>query len=144
MYGPSVHSQETHSFSMYWRHGDSIDVSYPHVGMVIIWLSDCPSWVRQWQYLVVRQCQLGMTSMWFAQWVYWKNTVAAVVHPLCQRETGRSHQGTRPGFQVSTCKTFDYWLSNPGVRGRDGSGPGRASGLPLECTWFMAKEEAHS
>ena len=34
--GPSRHSHEISGFNMYLRHGDSIDVSYPHVGMDII------------------------------------------------------------------------------------------------------------
>jgi hypothetical protein len=51
--GPSGQSQETSGFSMYLWHGDSIDVSYPHVGMDITSLSDSPNWVRQGRYLVV-------------------------------------------------------------------------------------------
>jgi hypothetical protein len=52
--------------------------------------------------------------------------------------------GTRPGFLASTCKAFDFWLCNPRVSGRDGSGPGRPSGMPRECTWITAREEARS
>jgi len=45
---------------------------------------------------------------------------------------------------VSTCKAFDIWLCNPRVSGRGGSGPGRPSGMPRECTWITAREEACS
>jgi len=45
---------------------------------------------------------------------------------------------------VSTCKAFDFWLCNPRVSGRSGSGPGRPSGMPRECTWITAREEACS
>jgi len=34
-------------------------VSYPQVGMDIIFLSHSPNWVWQGHYLRVRQCQLG-------------------------------------------------------------------------------------
>ena len=42
---------------------------------------------------------------------------------------------------MSTCKEFDFWLCNPRVSRRGGSGLGRPSALPLECTWITAKEE---
>jgi len=45
---------------------------------------------------------------------------------------------------VSTCKGFDFWLCNPMVSGRGGSGPGRPSGMPWEFTWITAREEARS
>ena len=45
---------------------------------------------------------------------------------------------------MSTCKAFDFWLCNPRVSGRGGSGPGRPSGMPRECTWITAREEACS
>jgi len=45
---------------------------------------------------------------------------------------------------VSTCKAFDFWLCNPRVSGSGGSGPGRPSGMPRECTWITAREEACS
>jgi len=41
---------------------------------------------------------------------------------------------------VSTCKAFDFWLCNPRVSGRGGSGPGSPSGMPRECTGIMARE----
>jgi len=48
--GPPGHSQETSRFHMYLKvQRGSIDVSYSHVGMD--------------GYLVVRQSQLGVTSM---------------------------------------------------------------------------------
>ena len=52
--------------------------------------------------------------------------------------------GTCPGFLASTCKAFDCWLCNPWVSGGGGSGPGRPSGMPRECTWIMAREKACS
>jgi len=61
--GPSGHSQETSGFRMYLWRGDSIDVSYPPVGMDITSLSDSTNWVRQGWYLVVRQSRVGVTSM---------------------------------------------------------------------------------
>jgi len=45
---------------------------------------------------------------------------------------------------VSTCKAFDFWLCNPRVSRRGGSGPGRPSGMPRECTWITARVEACS
>jgi len=45
---------------------------------------------------------------------------------------------------MSTCKTFDFWPCNPSVSGRGGSGPGRQSGMPRECTCMTARDEAHS
>ena len=45
---------------------------------------------------------------------------------------------------MSTCKAFDFWLCNPRVSGKGGSGPGRPSGMPRECTWITAREEARS
>jgi hypothetical protein len=51
--GPSGYSQLTGGFSTDFRCGDSIEVSYPRVGMDITSLSDSPNWVRQGRYLVV-------------------------------------------------------------------------------------------
>ena len=48
------------------------------------------------------------------------------------------------GELVSTCKAFDFWLCNTRVSGRGGRGPGRPSGMPRECTWIAAREEACS
>jgi len=96
------------------------------------------------QYLVVRQSQLGVTSMWFAQWAYSYNIVAAVVDTPCELEIDRSCLGTRPGFLASTCKAIDFWLCNPRVSGRGGSGPGKPSGMPQECTWITARGETCS
>ena len=45
---------------------------------------------------------------------------------------------------MSTCKAFDFGLCNPRVSGRGGSGPGRPSGMPRECTWITAREEVRS
>jgi len=56
----------------------------------------------------------------------------------------RNYLSTRPGILASTCKAFDLWLCNPRVSGRGGSGPGRPSGVPLECTWITAREETCS
>jgi len=55
-----------------------------------------------------------------------------------------NYLGTRPGILASTCKAFDFWLCNHRVSGRGGSGPGRPSGMPRECTWITAREEARS
>ena len=68
--------------------------------------------------------------------------VAAAVDTPCELETDSSCLVTRPGFLTSTCKAFDVWLRNPRVSGRGGSGPGRPSGIPRECTWITAREEA--
>ena len=70
--------------------------------------------------------------------------VAAAVDTLCELESDRSYLGTRPGILASTCKAFDFWLCNPSVSGRGGSGPCRPSGMPRECTWITAREEACS
>ena len=43
-----------------------------------------------------------------------------------------------------TCKAFNFWLCNPRVSGRGGSGPGRPSAIPRECTWITAMEETCS
>jgi len=66
------------------------------------------------------------------------------VDTLCELESDRSCLGTRPGILASTCKAFDFWLCNPRVSGRGGSGPGSPSGMPRECTWITAREEARS
>jgi len=140
--GPSRHSQETSGFSMNSRHGDSIDVSYPHVGMDITSLSDSPNWVGQGCYLFIspnrvwQVCdslsELIRTTWWQLRWTH------------CKLETDRSCLGTRPGILASTCKAFDFWLCNPRVSGRGGSGLGRPSGMLRECTWITAREEACS
>jgi len=67
--------------------------------------------------------------------------MAAAVDPL-RAECGLP--GTCPGILASTCKAFDFWLCNPRVSGRGGSGPGRPSGMPRECTWITARVEARS
>jgi len=51
---------------------------------------------------------------------------------------------TTPRIVGSTCKAFDFWLCNARVSGGGGSGPGRPSGMPRECTWITAREEACS
>jgi hypothetical protein len=45
---------------------------------------------------------------------------------------------------MSTCKAFGFWLYNPRVSGRGGSGPGRPSGMTRECTWITVLVEARS
>jgi len=67
--------------------------------------------------------------------------MTAAVDPL-RAECGLP--GTCPGILASTCKAFDFWLCNPRVSGRGGSGPGRPSGMPRECTWITARVEARS
>jgi hypothetical protein len=52
--------------------------------------------------------------------------------------------GTRPGILASACKAFNFWLCNPRVSGRGGSGPGWPSGVYRKCTWITAREEACS
>jgi len=69
---------------------------------------------------------------------------AGAVDTLGELETDRSCLGTRPGIVASTCKAFNFSLYNPRVRWRCGSGPGRPSNMPRECTWMLAKEEACS
>jgi len=95
---------------------------------LIDWLSDSPN--RAWQ-------------------VCDSLTEHICTHVGCQGEytvswSDRNYLATRPGILASTCKAFDLWLRNPRVSGRGGSGPGRLSGMPLECTWITALEEACS
>jgi len=45
---------------------------------------------------------------------------------------------------VSTCKAIDFWLCNPRVSGRGGTGPGRPSGMPRQCACITAGEETCS
>jgi len=52
--------------------------------------------------------------------------------------------GTTPRILGSTCKAFDFWLCNPMVSGKGGSGPGRPSDMPRKCTLITAREEAYS
>jgi len=128
---------------MYLRRGDSTDVSYAQVGMDIICLSDSFNWVRQGRYLVVRQSQLGVMRTSFASTAYsytwWQPWW---IH--CELESDKSQLGTRPGILASTYKAFDFWPCNPRVSGRSGSGPGRPSDEPRECTRITAMEEARS
>ena len=42
------------------------------------------------------------------------------------------------------CNELDFWLCDPRVSGRGGSGPGRPSGMPRECTLIMAWDEMYS
>jgi len=95
-------------------HRGSIDVSYPHVGMECIWLSESPNWV--WQV---------------------RDSLSELI-----RTTGGSHGGrtvwagdrdclgTNPRILASTCNAFECWLCNPRVSGTGGSEPGRPSGIP--------------
>jgi len=76
--------------------------------------------------------ELICTTQWQLQWTH------------CQLETDRSYLATSPGILASTCTAFDIWLWNARVSGRGDSGPGRPSGMPRECTWIMATEEACS
>ena len=41
-------------------------------------------------------------------------------------------------------QSIQLWLCNPWVSGSRGSGPGRPSGIPRECTWITARVEARS
>jgi len=113
---------------MYLSRGDSIDVSYPHVGMNVIGLS----------------VPIGRDKYVIRLMSLFVHMVAALVDTLCELESDRSCLGTRPGILASTCKAFDFWLCNPRVSGRGGSGPGRPSGIPRECTRITAREEACS
>ena len=47
-----------------------------------IWLSGSSNWVRQGCYLVVRESQLGVTSMGFTECAYSYKVVAAEVNTL--------------------------------------------------------------
>jgi len=98
--------------------GGSIDASYPHVGMDSIWLSDSPNWV--WQ------------------------VCDSLSECICTHGGSRGGRTVWAGELVSTCKAFDFWLCNPSVSGRGGSGPGSPSGMPRECTWITAGEETCS
>jgi hypothetical protein len=70
--------------------------------------------------------------------------VAAVVDTPCELENDWSCLGTSTGILMSTSKAFNFWLCNPMVSGKGGSGPGRPSGMPRECTWITARVEACS
>jgi len=66
------------------------------------------------------------------------------VDALCELETDWNCCGTNPRILASTCKAFDFWLCNPRVSRRGGSGLGRPSDMPQECTWITATEETSS
>ena len=70
--------------------------------------------------------------------------MTAVVDAQCELEFESECLGTTPLISGLTCKAFDFCLCNPKVSGRGGSGPGRPSGMPWECSWIMAREEACS
>jgi len=99
-------------------HGGSIEVSYPYIGMDDIWLSDSTNWV--WQ-----AC----------------DSLSEPIHTFGGSCGGRT---VRASESVSSCKAFDFWLCNPRVSGRGGCGPARQLGMPRECTWITAREQACS
>ena len=70
--------------------------------------------------------------------------MAAAVDALCALETDWDCCGTSPRILALTCKAFYFWLCKHRVTGRGGSGPGRPSGMPRECTWITAKEQTRS
>jgi hypothetical protein len=96
--GLSGHSQEASGCSLYLRCGDSIDVSYPHVGMDITLLSDSPNWVRQGWYLVVRQSQLGEARMVFGCQTVLIGCDKYVIHSV---SLFIQHCGSRGGYTVN-------------------------------------------
>jgi len=105
-------------------------MSHPHVGMD--------------GYLVVRQSQLGVCKYVIRSVSLFVHLVAAAVDALRELGAERDSFGTGPTVLPSTCKAFDLWICHPRVSGRGGSGPGRPSGIPRQCTWIMAREEACS
>jgi len=92
-------------------------------GKVIIWLSDSPNWAWEVCDLLseLTRTHGGSHGEYTVIW------------------SDRNYLGTRPGILASTCKAFDFCLCNPRVSGRGGSGPGRLSGMPRECTRITAK-----
>jgi len=48
------------------------------------------------------------------------------------------------GELALTCKTFNFWLCNTRVSWRDGSGPGRPSGMPRKWTRITTRQEEFS
>jgi len=95
----------------------SFDVSYPHVGMDVISLSDSPNWV--WQ----------------------------VNDSLRERirTHGGSHSGdTGSRRNRVDLQRIRLWLCNPRVSGRGGSRPGRPSGIPPGCSWITVRVEVGS
>jgi len=106
----------------------SIDVSYPHMEMDGIWLSESPNWV--WQVCDSLSELIRTTGGSHSGRTVWA--------------ADRDCLGTSPRILASTCNAFGLCLCNPRVSGRGGSGPGRTSGMPRECTRITAKEEARS
>jgi len=111
--------------------------------MDIMWLSDSPNSVRQGQFLVVWQSQLGMTSMWFTQWAY-SYTWWQLQWIYCKLETNRSCISTRPGILALTYKALNFSLCNLKLSDGGGSGPDRPSGMRWEWTWITVSKEMHS
>jgi hypothetical protein len=70
--------------------------------------------------------------------------LAAAVDGLGELETDSDSLGASPRIIASTFKAVDFWPFNPSVGGRGGSGQGRRSVMPRECTWITAREEACS
>jgi len=127
VWAPSGDQRIQHVFKA--RRG-SIDVSYPKEGIYVIWMSDSPIWV--WQ-VCDSLTERIHTNWWQPRWTHcvsWRLSLD------CHGKTSR--------ILGSTCKVFDFWLFNPRMSGRGGSGPGRPSGMPRECTWITAREDACS
>jgi len=90
--------------------------------------------IPTWQSIVFG-CQtvpIGCDKYMIRSMSLFVHMVAAAVDALCAGEL------------PPTCKAFDFWLCNPRVSGRGGSGPGRQSGMPQECTGITAREVARS
>jgi len=82
-----------------------------------IWLSDSPNWA--WQ---VRD---SLSSLLRTNWL----------QPRGHTELDNPRRLAKHSTSGS---------ANPRVSGRCGCGPGRPSGMPRECTWITAREEASS
>jgi len=142
--GLSGHSQEASGYSRYLKRKEvQLICRIPTWEWTVTWLSDSPNWVRQGCYLVVspnwvwQVCdllsELTRTNWWQLRWTHcvsWRLSLDCL--------------GTTPRILGSTCKAFNFWLCNPRVSGRGGSGPGRPWGMARECTWITAREEACS
>ena len=101
-----------------------------------------PTW--EWTVFGCQTVPIGCDKYVIRSVSIFVHMVAAAVDALCELGTDRDCFGTCPRNVPTTCKAFDLWLCNPRVGGRGGSGPGRPSGMPRECTSITAKEEACS
>jgi len=128
--GPSGHSQETSGFRIYFTRAE-------------IQLMCCiPTW--EWTVFGCQTVPIGCDKYVIRSVSLFIHMVAAAVDALCELETDKDCFGTCPRIVLSTCKAFEFWLCNPRVSGRGGSGPDRPSCMPRESTWITAWEAACS